>query len=87
MDYLTGTSVADLAVRESLSEQRIYQYLNKIAFQVMGSHSITHCRKDQRFISRLHDQVNQGYEFRVQSGTPEAFFYELLREERQADYS
>jgi hypothetical protein len=88
MDYLTGMTVTTLAAREGVTPPRIYQMLHKVAYRVMGRHSITTIGKDDltQFKARLYDIVWHKPQYVETARTPETFFYEMLSERKTRNY-
>lgn len=84
IDYAYGMSVAELAVRERCSEQRIYQRLSNATVGLFGTNRSTELRKcPERTVGRIKDYLNRPrYIERGKAETPEEFFYELLNEPR-----
>jgi len=88
MDYLTGVPVDVLAEREKLSTQRVYQLLNRVAYRVVGLTSIMHVKPNvKRFAALLHEHTNPTRQFRFQPDSPEAFYLELLMEEKHRNFN
>lgn len=88
LDYCTGTSTEELANREHVSQTRIYQILNKLAFRHTGVNSIKWAPKLQ-LMNALLRAANPGLRHIGPSmaQTPEEFWTEMNDEPRIRNFS
>ncbi len=81
MDYAAGAEIADLAEREHLSVQRIWQLLNKTAQQLFGAWGAMACLRmyPDRVAARLAAaRTPSSYD----TATPEGHYWEVVNEPR-----